>query len=345
MHPARSRAAFVVLALLAAPLAAQQSGTYPLSGSEFELYNLIGTLTVEATSARAAAVVTLNGADAARLTVRHEGGSLSIVYPRASFVYPGTGSGYSSELRVEDDGTFGEDEDLGGHKVRVSSEGSGLAAWADIKVLLPAGARLKLHLGVGKVTLANVDGRIDVDTENGNIEATGTSGSLSLDTGSGDILATNHKGGLSADTGSGDVLLKAITTDVLSVDTGSGTVRVEGLTATRLSVDTGSGDILVSDASVRSIETDTGSGDITIGVITDVDDLSADTGSGDVKLTAPKTLGALVEIETSSGEIESDFPIQVTRKEPDSLRGTVGDGQGSIRIDTASGDVALRQKK
>lgn len=339
---ARLQAALAAMALLAAPLAAQQSGTYTLSGGDIHLYNLIGTLTVEPSTGPASAVVALNGADAAKLTVRHDGGLLSIVYPGESFVYPAAGSGYSSELRVESDGTFDDDDDGSGRKVRVSSSGSGLAAWADIRVLLPEGARAHLHLGVGKATLRNVNGRIEVDTENGDIEANGTAGALSLDTGSGDIAVSAHKGGLSVDTGSGDVLLKTISTDVLSVDTGSGDIRVDGLTATRLSVDTGSGDILVTGASVRSIEADAGSGDISLGLLGDVDDLTADTGSGDVKVTAPKTLGALVDVESSSGEIESDFPIQVTRKEQDSLRGTLGDGQGSIRIDTGSGDVALR---
>lgn len=340
----RCRAAFAALTLLAAPLAAQQGGSYTLTGGEIELYNLVGTLKVEATTGPATAVVTFGGADAAKLTVRHEGDFLSVIYPGSKLVYPGSGSRYSTELRVQDDGTFGDDDDLGGRKVRIASEGSGLTAWADIRILLPAGSRAHLHLGAGKASLVNVDGRIEVDTENGDIDATGTSGDLSLDTGSGNVALSGHKGGLSVDTGSGDVLLKSVTADALSVDTGSGNVRLEGLTGTRLSVDTGSGDILVIGASVRSVETDTGSGGISIGLLTDVDELNADTGSGDIVVTAPKTLGAMVDIGSSSGEIESAFPIQVTRKEPDSLKGKLGDGQGSIRIDTGSGDVALRQQ-
>jgi lia operon protein LiaG len=135
-----------------------------------------------------------------------------------------------------------------------------------------------------------------------------------------------------------------VKTDAIALDTGSGDVRVSGLTATQLKVDTGSGEVIVSAASVRVVNVDTGSGDIRLGLTSDLDGLSVDTGSGDVELTAPASLGAQVDIETTSGDIDTQFPLQVTRQGHDGLKGTIGDGKGRITIETASGDVALRKQ-
>lgn len=347
-HSARTLAAALLLA--AAPMAAlhaQQAERFELSGTSITLYNLIGTLQVEAASGgTASAEVTRQGADGAKLTVENASGSLRIVYPGDRFVYSALGDNSETTMRINRDGTFNDDNNGSGrgHKVTISSRGSGLAAWANVRVLIPAGAHAELNLGVGKVTVTNVNGTIKVATASGDIAGSGTAGTLSLDTGSGDVALTGHNGPLSVDTGSGDITLGSIKTDDLSLNTGSGDVRVDGLTASRLSVDTGSGEVVVSGGAVRLLAIDTGSGDIRLGLTTDIDDLTVDSGSGDVELTAPKSLGATVKIETSSGEITSAFPLQVTRTGRDGLSGTLGDGKGRISIDTASGDVTLKQQ-
>jgi lia operon protein LiaG len=350
-RPLRFLATALVLAT--APLAslqAQQAERFELSGARLELYNLIGTLQVApSTGTTAVAEITRAGKDGPKLTVQNANGTLSVLYPGSEFTYPAMGGNAETNLRVRDDGTFGDrygdrSNRDGGRKVTITSRAGGLAAWADIRLLLPRGAQVDLNLGVGKVTLANVDGSIRVQTASGDVAGTGTAGSLSIDTGSGDVTLAGHDGGLSVDTGSGDITLSDIKTGDLSLDTGSGDVRVDGVTATVLSVDTGSGDVTATAATVGNVEIDTGSGDIRIGLTGDVSELSVDTGSGDVEVSAPKSLGATVEIETSSGDITTEFPLQVTRKGRDGLRGTIGDGQGRITIDTASGDVTLKQR-
>jgi hypothetical protein len=302
-----------------APLAvlhAQQSERFELAGTTIKLYNLIGTLQVEAaTGGTASAEVTRQGADRAKLTIQNAGGVLRILYPGSQFTYPAPGGNFETSLRVRDDGTFTGDwnDRERGRKVKISSRVGGLTAWADVRLMIPRGARVDVNLGVGKVVLTNINGTIEVETASGNVSGSRTGGSLSVDTGSGDVVLTGHDGSLSVDTGSGDITLSAITTDKLSLDTGSGDVRVDGLTASEVSVDTGSGDVLLSGAAVRVVEIDTGSGDIRIGLTVDIESLSVDTGSGDVVISAPGSLGATVEIETSSGDLNTDFPLQVTR--------------------------------
>jgi DUF4097 and DUF4098 domain-containing protein YvlB len=89
------------------------------------------------------------------------------------------------------------------------------------------------------------------------------------------------------------------------------------------------------------VSLETGSGRITADLRQDVASLEAETGSGDVAIRAPATLGAEVEIETSSGEIETDFPLQITRHGRDHMVGTIGDGKGTIAIETGSGGIRL----
>ena len=86
---------------------------------------------------------------------------------------------------------------------------------------------------------------------------------------------------------------------------------------------------------------ETGSGRVTADLLGPISVLQIETGSGDVAIKAPPTLGAEVEIETSSGEIETDFPLQVTRQGRDHLTGRIGDGKGTIGIETGSGGVKL----
>ena len=80
-----------------------------------------------------------------------------------------------------------------------------------------------------------------------------------------------------------------------------------------------------------------------IGLIGDVDEMSVDSGSGDVTLRIPESLGARLDVDAGSGGVESEMSIKVTAYESDRLVGTIGDGKGSIRIESGSGTVHLRQ--
>jgi DUF4097 and DUF4098 domain-containing protein YvlB len=127
----------------------------------------------------------------------------------------------------------------------------------------------------------------------------------------------------------------------LSVDTGSGDVEVSRFHGQSLSVDTGSGEIRLTGVASPTLSLETGSGGVTADLRQDIASLRAETGSGDIAIHAPASLGAEVEIETSSGDIETDFPLQVTRHGRDHMVGTIGDGKGTIAIETGSGEVRL----
>ncbi|HJR50391.1 MAG TPA: DUF4097 family beta strand repeat-containing protein [Gemmatimonadales bacterium] len=347
--------ALALLTLAPSALAAQQAERYTLEGDEIAIYNLAGALTVEAGTGSVAVELTRGGADAARLTV--ERGelrgreTLRVIYPSQDVAYAGLESGSSTTLKVREDGTFGdgdddheEDDDRDrprGRTVRITRDRGDLRAHADMKVRVPAGHLVAFHLAVGRVSVANVNGEILVDSHSAPVTATGVKGTLSVDVGSGDVRVTGGEGTLSVDTGSGSVEVSGFRGDELSIDTGSGQVSGSQVNAKSIHVDTGSGDIELTAVTCPELALETGSGSISTEVRGPVRDLALETGSGDVSVRAPASLAGDVEIETASGEIETDFPIQVTRHARDHVVGRIGDGVGRVAIETGSGDVRL----
>ncbi|HSC58838.1 MAG TPA: DUF4097 family beta strand repeat-containing protein [Gemmatimonadales bacterium] len=331
----------------------QKPETVSLTGAKVGIWNLVGQVTVVPAGAGTAVVVeiTRRGKDAAKITTAQGelGGAqtLRLVYPAADILYRPAGrtSGeWESDLRVRDDGTFGdEDRWGGGHRVRISSDG-GIDAAADLTVRVPRGQRITIRLAVGAITAENVDGDLKLDTDDGDIATTKTRGNLVLDTGSGNVKLTGHDGDASIDTGSGDVTASAMHGHDLSFDTGSGDVSIDGAAADALSVDTGSGAVTVSGLASGRVKVDTGSGDVELAYADAPTDIDIDAGSGNVRITSPAGLNARVDFETSSGDITTDFPVTLTSHERDELHGTIGTGGGRLHVETGSGNIELRKK-
>jgi lia operon protein LiaG len=333
-----------------AALSSQQADRFTLSGDSIAIYNLAGQVTVEPGQGSVGIQVTRGGSGGSRLRVVHDEidgrQALRVLYPEDRVVYRGLEHGSSTQLRVRDDGTFGDgDHDWRGsdwgRRVRVSSSGAGLEAHANLRVQLPPGRQLEVYLAVGKVSLSNVSGRLIVDAHSAPVAATGIRGDLCIDVGSGSVQVSDMDGDLSVDTGSGPVEVSKFKGTNLSVDTGSGEVTGTGMQATQIAIETGSGDIRLTGLTAPRLSFETGSGGVTADLRGTIRSLEVETGSGDVSITAPATLGAEVEIETSSGGVESDFPLQVTRHSSDHVVGKIGNGQGRIAIETGSGEVRL----
>jgi DUF4097 and DUF4098 domain-containing protein YvlB len=69
--------------------------------------------------------------------------------------------------------------------------------------------------------------------------------------------------------------------------------------------------------------------------------LLIDTGSGGVTVRVPASLGAQVELDTGAGGIDVDVALEVREVRRNYMLGTLGDGDGRIRIDTGSGGIRL----
>jgi hypothetical protein len=335
----------VVAAVFAAPSLIGAQETHRVSGAEVAVYNLAGHVEVVAgTGSDVVVRVTRGGADASRLqvevgTVRGRQ-ALRVIYPDDQVVYPEMGRGSRTNLRVRDDGTWSGDGPRG-DQVEIRGSGSGMEAWADLVVEVPAGKDFSLYLATGESEVRGVSGDVLVDTGSGSVDARDVTGSLDVDTGSGSIDVTGVRGNLMVDTGSGSVTIEDVAGDDINVDTGSGGVRGRGLESASLNVDTGSGSIELDEVMATDVVLDTGSGEVVLVLLADVDVLDVDTGSGSVTVHAPADLGGELDIETGSGGIELDFPAELSVMKRNEVSGTLGDGRGRIRIDTGSGGVRL----
>lgn len=345
---------FVLSAVVLMPVivTAQTPERRTLPGDDVAVYNIAGVMRVEGGAGSEVTVeVTRGGSDGSKLTIEtgrvHGRESLRVIYPDRRIVYK-QGSGdwgrwrSRTTIRVDDDGTFGDRGD-DGRSVDIVPSGSGLEAYADVKVIVPKGKRVSVFLGVGEAKIDNVEGDLYVDVSAAPVTSTRTRGRLSLDTGSGEVHVTDAQGEVDLDTGSGSVEVMNIRGPHLKMDTGSGRVRGSDIVADEIELDTGSGSVRLGQVQSKRIKLDSGSGSVELDLRSDVETVHIESGSGGVTLGIPESLGAAIRIDTGSGGIDTDIPIQVKKAERSYLSGTIGDGKGEITIETGSGGVRLRR--
>jgi hypothetical protein len=154
---------------------------------------------------------------------------------------------------------------------------TGRAGWAGVRT------------GTGLVSLAAVDGDVDVTTGSGDVEIGPVSGRARLRTGSGSVAVAATGGQTEVKTGSGDISFGEVAAD--------------------LGVRTGSGDVAIADARSGHLHMTTGSGGLRVGVHPGVRaELDLSSGSG----------RARSELEVSSVPPETPAAVQ--------LRGRTGSG-------------------
>jgi len=360
-RPAHARVRAFGLAFAAAlalvpslALAASASGDFSLSGSRVHVYNLAGAVEVVAGSGASVTVrSTGGGRDAAKLDVQTLPGNepaLVIQYPGTKVVYKHGHWWHGSSrttIEVRGDGRFGVGQGMKGlgagkRKVEIRTDGSGLEAWADLRIAIPRGQKVAVHLGMGAVTVANVDGELLLDCAAAGIAVAGARGKLYIDTGSGAVEVGDAVGFVSIATGSGSVSVNDFTGSELTVDTGSGAVHLAAVKAEgHVKVDTGSGRVEIIDVASPRVGVDTGSGSVHVRLAGAPRDISVDTGSGAITVEAPPTLDAIVRLESGSGGLEVDFPMQSVSRDDDHVSGTIGKGMGRIVLETGSGRIRL----
>jgi hypothetical protein len=332
-----------LLLAVAQPVTGQES--YRLDGRDVAVYNLAGAVEVVPGSGSSVNVTVMaGGADASRLSV--EVGevrgrmALRVIYPDDQIVYRPEGRGrFQTQLRVREDGTFGGGS--GGDRVEIRSGGSGLEAYADLRIEVPAGTDITVHNAVGRVDAEGLRANLELDIHSGPLTAIDITGNVSLDTGSGSVTARTIRGELEIDTGSGSVDVNDVAGPVVIIDTGSGGVEGGGIDADRVEVDTGSGGITLEGVSAPDVTLDTGSGSVEVSLMEAVENLEIDTGSGRVTVRLPAGLNAEIEVDTGSGGIDVDFPVDVRTMRRNYFRGVAGNGSGRIVIDTGSGGIRL----
>jgi hypothetical protein len=315
---------------------------FTIAGEKLSVVNLVGEVRLEAATGSDFEIdVAVRGRDAGPDLIRFDqaDGSeahLYIQYPlhkEGTFVYPELGHGSNSSFGAPRGTAWGEPATgarsilhRGNHQVRVRSYGRGLEAWADVTVRVPAGKKLEIRHGAGRITARGTQGSLLLDSCVGPIEVEGTRGGVSVDTGSGEVTVRETEGDLAIDTGSGSVNLVRCRGGHIGVDTGCGSVEAEGIAADDLQIDTGSGAVTV-------VLTKMGTGSFVI-----------DTGSGSIDLQVPPDASADIRADTGSGGISLDLDhARLRRHSRDEVAVILGGGEADVTLDTGSGSISITQ--
>ncbi len=340
---------------LALPLAlhAQRVERFSLRGNRVAVYNIAGKITVERGTGSAVEVeITRGGHDAGelRLEQRTVDGreSLCVVYPDERLIYRPQGSRSDrSSTTTSTDGNC-QEPSRGvrgmfnrGRRIEVRSQGDGVEAWADIRVMVPAGRDVKVWNVVGGIDAFDVDATLNLDVSAARVVTNRTRGTLNIDTGSGSATVDGHRGDLTIDVGSGSVQISNIDGTLVKVDAGSGGLRGNNVSADEFSLETGSGSVNFESVTSRRTHVETGSGGARMDFVSSPESIDISTGSGSVTVALPANFGAQVDVQTGSGGISSDFALQTERGRRNELHGTIGNGRGRVRIETGSGGVQL----
>lgn len=178
--------------------------------------------------------------------------------------------------------------------------------------------------GSGDVKLNQIGSDTRATTGSGEITISGVKGALRASSGSGNIRADQISGAITASTGSGDVRLTQSGSGDVEVSTGSGTVEVNGVNG-GVRIGTGSGNITAQGTPAGSWRLRTGSGDLTVEL--------------------PQQTSFELYAHTSSGSIDSRFPITVQGTiTPRDLHGKVGNGGPLVDLRTSSGTIHIESR-
>jgi len=137
---------------------------------------------------------------------------------------------------------------------------------------------------------------------------------------------------------SSDIYLETFELESFSSNTVSGDVHVSDAVVGKTAITTTSGDMKL-EGELRSMTISSVSGDAKI--TTSIDNLVFESVSGDVSLTLPENASFAIEFDSVSGDLENEFPTIVESQKRNDVKGTVGDGKGSISINTVSGDASI----
>ena len=109
----------------------QEVQTYTLTDDQVAIYNLAGAVEVLRHMGPDVIVEVRRGGD--------EGDALRVIYPEDQILYSAASTRGNTQVRVNDDGTFGNGGFFRGDRVRISTSGGGTEAWADLRILVPDG--------------------------------------------------------------------------------------------------------------------------------------------------------------------------------------------------------------
>ncbi len=205
---------------------------------------------------------------------------------------------------------------------RIADEATRKAVSVSYDITVPAATLVAANSGSGDVTVSGIANAVKANSGSGHITATDIGGDLDARTGSGDVSVKGAKKAASLSSGSGDIRAALTGAGDVKASTGSGDITLTGVVGL-LSANTGSGSIAVEGKPTG--------------------DWKVSAASGDVKVVVPAEQGFTLDASTASGSLDVAAPLTVQGKmDRRRVQGTVRGGGPTLKVSTASGDIAVR---
>lgn len=219
--------------------------------------------------------------------------------------------------------------------IKVQAKGGG--GWLDwgnsrhmepttLDVRVPRGATLDVRVVSAPLAVDGLDGgRITVNSVSGRVRINARTPSLDVESVSGNIELAGQADKAKLQTVSGDILAPVLGREA-ALETISGRIQASG-------------------GPWRTFKASTVSGSVqAAGGIAPGGELRIDSMSGDLQLQLPAGSSASVHAESFSGDLRSDVGrVQRAEHGPgSSLDARIGDGDGSIKLETFSGNLRIR---
>lgn len=218
----------------------------------------------------------------------------------------------------------------------------GRAPYTRLRIAVPDTTRLDIQSISGDLHIRNVTGDGSLTTTSGDIRAENTQGHLAVKTTNGDIRLDQHQGALAIETVNGDVELKGGQARDVTASSINGDLTLEGVSG-KLMVNTISGEVRVDDAQEVQLNVESTNGDLDFrGSLASNGPQRITNISGDVRLRLPSTSNVRLDVNTLSGDLETNLALRnlvQTRRE---LRGVLGAGAATLEVNTTSGDVHIQ---
>lgn len=213
-----------------------------------------------------------------------------------------------------------------------------------IKVKYPEGRHEKLNVSINFELMIPAKAALDANSVSGDVQVEKIGGALKAGTVSGNVTVLGAAKGVDANTVSGDVAVSNATGDAY-LKTVSGSVKAEHIMGS-ISAETVSGDVELMNIS----EAKTVSGKALSGTVTYKGKLNKEgrytfkAHSGDIDVTIPADSAFEFSGETFSGDISTDFKVEVSGKiSKRELHGTVNGGGAVLKMEAFSGNVNLKK--
>jgi hypothetical protein len=207
------------------------------------------------------------------------------------------------------------------------------SARIDFELRVPRQCHLILETDEGDVIVREIDGEVRIDSDEGSVEVENLShGDVYVQTDEGEIECRNLQlddGRLSLSSDEGTIRASDVTTRYVWGETDEG-----GFVLLRINAGGGKLNSDEGDIELEAIRFDEGTWNIT-------------TDEGDVELFIPANADAEVTLESNSGGIRSDFPLNRVSDKHDRIErrtGRLGEGRGRLEVSTDEGDISLRRR-